>query len=55
MQIRRRFEHVSHLGAIEAPVGLGSRRLDSRTAEPQYLRDVETARARLQQTCVGGR
>jgi hypothetical protein len=27
-------------------------RLDSRTAEPQYLRDVEAARALLQQTCI---
>jgi hypothetical protein len=30
-------------------------RLDSRTAEPQYLRDVEAARALLQKTCVGDR
>ena len=27
-------------------------RLDSRTAEPRYLRDVEAARALLEQTCV---
>ena len=30
-------------------------RLDSRTAEPQYLRDVETARALLEKTCVSAR
>jgi len=30
-------------------------RLDSRTAEPRYLRDVEAARARLENTCVSTR
>lgn len=30
-------------------------RLDSRTAEPRYLRDVEAARARLEKTCVRAR
>jgi hypothetical protein len=30
-------------------------RLDSRTAEPRYLRDVEAARAVLEKTCVTAR
>lgn len=30
-------------------------RLDSRTAEPRYLRDVEAARALLEKTCVSAR
>ena len=30
-------------------------RLDSRTAEPRYLRDVATARAVLEKTCVDAR
>jgi hypothetical protein len=30
-------------------------RLDSRTVEPRYLRDVETARTQLETTCVSAR
>jgi hypothetical protein len=30
-------------------------RLDSRTAEPRYLRDVEAARTLLEKTCVSAR
>jgi hypothetical protein len=30
-------------------------RLDSRTAEPRYLRDVEAARALLEKACLGAR
>ncbi|MFC7534730.1 hypothetical protein [Actinoplanes sp. GCM10030250] len=30
-------------------------RLDSKTAEPRYLRDVETERSRLEKTCVTAR
>ncbi|GAA0473507.1 hypothetical protein Ade02nite_86290 [Paractinoplanes deccanensis] len=39
--------------AVIVSVGYLRLRLDSRTAEPRYLTDVETARARLERTCVG--
>ncbi|SNY70629.1 hypothetical protein [Paractinoplanes atraurantiacus] len=38
--------------AVILSVGYLRLRLDSRTAEPGYLRDVETARAALEKTCV---
>ncbi|XVV13116.1 hypothetical protein ACQP2X_01815 [Actinoplanes sp. CA-131856] len=38
--------------AVILSVGYLRLRLDSRTAEPSYLRDVETARAALEKTCV---
>ena len=41
--------------AVVLSLGYLRLRLDSRTAEPRYLRDVEAARTVLQQTCVSGR
>ncbi|MFI7543476.1 hypothetical protein [Actinoplanes sp. NPDC049599] len=41
--------------AVVLSLGYLRIRLDSRTAEPRYLRDVETARALLQKTCVSDR
>lgn len=43
------------LAAVILSLGYLRLRLDSRTAEPRYLRDVETARARLERTCVDAR
>jgi len=43
------------IDAVIVTLGYLRIRLDSRTAEPRYLRDVETARARLEQTCVSAR
>ena len=40
------------LAAVILAVGYLRIRLDSRTAEPRYLSDVEAARALLEQTCV---
>lgn len=41
--------------AVILSLGYLRLRLDSSTAEPRYLRDVEAARALLEKTCVGGR
>jgi hypothetical protein len=41
--------------AVILSLGYLRLRLDSRTAEPRYVRDVEAARALLEKTCVGGR
>lgn len=40
------------LEAVVLALGYLRLRLDSRTAEPQYLRDVEAARVLLEQTCL---
>jgi hypothetical protein len=40
------------LEAVVLSLGYLRIRLDSRTAEPQYLRDVEAARASLERTCI---
>lgn len=41
--------------AVIVSLGYLRLRLDSRTAEPRYLRDVAAARAALEQTCVPAR
>ncbi len=41
--------------AVILSLGYLRLRLDSRTAEPRYLRDVEAARAALEKTCVSAR
>jgi hypothetical protein len=41
--------------AVILAVGYLRIRLDSRTAEPRYLRDVEAARAQLEKACVSAR
>lgn len=43
------------LAAVILALGYLRIRLDSRTAEPRYLRDVQTARALLEKTCVDAR
>ncbi|MEU4557158.1 hypothetical protein AB0F72_02130 [Actinoplanes sp. NPDC023936] len=40
------------MAAVVLSLGYLRLRLDSRTAEPGYLHDVETARAALERTCV---
>jgi hypothetical protein len=41
--------------AVVLSLGYLRIRLDSKTAEPRYLRDVEAARALLEKTCVSAR
>jgi hypothetical protein len=43
------------LAAVILALGYLRIRLDSRTTEPRYLRDVQTARALLEKTCVDAR
>jgi hypothetical protein len=43
------------MAAVILALGYLRIRLDSRTAEPRYLRDVEETRARLEKTCVSAR
>jgi hypothetical protein len=43
------------MAAVILTLGYLRLRLDSGTAEPRYLHDVEAARARLEQTCVATR
>lgn len=41
------------MDAVVLALGYLLLRLDSRTTEPQYVRDVETGRASLEKTCAG--
>ncbi len=43
------------MDAVILALGYLRIRLDSRTAEPRYLRDVEAARGLLEKTCVSAR
>ncbi|MDI6105473.1 hypothetical protein QLQ12_43510 [Actinoplanes sp. NEAU-A12] len=43
------------MDAVILALGYLRIRLDSRTLEPQYVRDVETGRAALEKTCVSAR
>ena len=43
------------MAAVILSLGYLRIRLDSRTADPRYLRDVQTARALLEKTCVDAR